>query len=129
PADFGLAGSYAMTLLLLSAAGVLVYHRFTRQAARFATITGKGYRPRVLDLGRWRYAACGSALLIFAVTVALPVFILLWVSLTPYYGVPSWELLQRATLDAYRYVLHYPMALRAFTNSLSLAAGSATAVM
>jgi iron(III) transport system permease protein len=129
PADFGLAGSYAMTLLLLSTAGVLVYHRVTRQAARFATITGKGYRPRVLDLGRWRYAACGSALLIFAVTVALPVFILLWVSLTPYYGVPSWELLQRATLDAYRYVLHYPMALRAFTNSVYLAAGSATAVM
>jgi iron(III) transport system permease protein len=61
--------------------------------------------------------------------VALPVFILLWVSLTPYYGVPSWELLQRATLDAYRYVLHYPMALRAFTNSVYLAAGSATAVM
>ena len=129
PSDFGLAGSYAITLLVLSTIGVLIYQRLTRQGARFATITGKGYRPRVMDLGRWRYAACGSALLVFAVTVGLPICVLLWVSLIPYYGVPSWELLQRSTLDAYRYVLNYPMALRAFANSLYLAAGSATAVM
>ena len=129
PSDFGLAGSYAITLLLLSTVGVLIYHRLTGHAKRFATITGKGYRPRLVDLGRWRYATCGGALLIFAVTVALPVLVLCWVSVTPYYGVPSWELLQRATLEAYRYVLNYPTALVAFKNSLYLAAGSATAVM
>lgn len=129
PSDFGLAGSYAITLLLLSTAGVLIYHRMTQQGARFATITGRGYRPRVIDLGRWRYLACGGALFIFLVTVALPVFVLLWVSFTPYYGVPSRELLQRVTLEAYRYVLNYPMALQAFKNSFYLAAASATAVM
>src|SRR5207249_1266925 len=56
PSDFGLAGSYAITLLLLSTVGVLIYQRTTRQGTRFATITGRGYRPRVVDLGRWRYA-------------------------------------------------------------------------
>src|SRR5439155_528762 len=80
PSDFGLAGSYAITLLLLSTVGVLIYHRLTGHAKRFATITGKGYRPRLVDLGRWRYATCGGALLIFAVTVALPVLVLCWVS-------------------------------------------------
>jgi len=129
PSDFGLAGSYAITLLLLSAMGVVIYHRITRQGERFATITGRGYRPRVIDLGRLRYLACGGALLVFVITVGLPVFVLLWVSVTPYYGVPSWELFQRVTLDAYRYVLNSPMALVAFKNSFSLAAGSATAVM
>jgi iron(III) transport system permease protein len=129
PSDFGLAGSYAITLLVLSTAGVVLYTRMTRQGERFATITGRGYRPRVVDLGRGRYATCAGALLIFAITVALPVFVLLWASLTPYYGVPSWALLQQATLEAYRYVLSYPMARQAFTNSFSLAAGSATAVM
>jgi iron(III) transport system permease protein len=129
PADFGLAGSYAITLLLLSAAGVLMYQRITRQAERFATISGRGYRPRVIDLGWWRYVAGGGALVIFAVTVGLPLFVLLWASVTPYYGVPSWELFQRSSLEAYRYVLHYPMALQAFKNSVALAALSATAVM
>ncbi len=129
PSDFGLAGAYAITLLLLSTAGVLVYHRVTGHGERFATITGKGYRPRVLDLGRWRYLTCGLALLIFGITVLLPVLVLLWSSLTPYYGVPSWQLLRSVTLEAYRYVLSYPMALRAFKNSFYLAAASATAVM
>jgi iron(III) transport system permease protein len=129
PSDFGLAGAYAITLLLLSTTGVVIYRRITRRSERFATITGRGYRPRVIDLGRWRYLAAAGALVIFAATVVLPVFVLLWVSVTPYYSVPSWELLQRSTLEAYRYVLNYPMAVRAFLNSFYLAAASATAVM
>ncbi len=129
PSDFGLAGAYAMTLLLLSTAGVLIYQKITKRGERFATITGKGYRPRVIDLGAWRYLTCGLSLLIFGVTVLLPVFILLWSSFTPYYGVPSWELVQKFTLEGYRYILSYPMALTAFKNSFALAAGSATAIM
>lgn len=129
PSDFGLAGSYAVTLLLLSTAGVLVYQKITKRGERFATITGKGYRPRVIDLGRWRYLTCALSLLIFGMTVLLPILILLWSSPTPYYGVPSRELLQKLTLDGYRYVPSYPMALTAFRNSFSLAAASATPVM
>lgn len=129
PSDFGLAGSYAITLLLLSAGGVLVYQRVTRYGEQFATITGKGYRPRVLDLGGWRYLTCALCLLVFGITVVLPLGVLLWSSLTPYYGIPSRELLSRVSLEAYRYVLSYPTALRAFGNSFTLAAASATTVM
>ncbi len=129
PSDFGLAGAYAITLLVLSVVGVLVYQRITRQGERFATITGKGYRPRVVDLGRWRYLTYAGCLLIFVATVLLPLFVLLWSSLTPYYGVPSMELARKLTLEGYRYILAYPLALTAFTNSFLLSVGVATGVM
>jgi iron(III) transport system permease protein len=129
PSDFGLAGAYAVTLLVISGAGVLIYQRITRKEERFATVTGKGYRPRVIDLGGWKYVTCASAIFVFLLAVICPVFILLWSSFIPYYGVPSAELMAKLTLDNYKYVLTYPLALTAFKNSFYLSVGSATLVM
>jgi len=129
PSDFGLAGAYAVTLLAISTAGVLFYQRITRREERYATVTGKGYRPRVIDLGPWKYVTSASAFFIFLLAVIFPVFILLWSSFIPYYGVPSMELLERVTLANYQYILNYPLAMTAFKNSFILSVGSATLVM
>lgn len=129
PSDFGLAGAYAVTLLVISTVGVLIYQRITRKEERYATVTGKGYRPRVIDLGPWKYVTCASAFLIFFLAVVFPVFILLWSSFIPYYGVPSRELMDKLTLANYKYILNYPLAITAFKNSFYLSVGSATLVM
>ncbi len=129
PSDFGLAGAYAVTLLVISTVGVLVYQKITRREEKYATVTGKGYRPRVIDLGGWKYVTCASAFVIFFLAVVLPVFILLWSSFIPYYGVPSRELVGKLTLANYKYILSYPLALTAFKNSFYLSVGSATLVM
>jgi iron(III) transport system permease protein len=129
PSDFGLAGAYAVTLLLISTIGVLIYGKITRKEERYATVTGKGYRPRVIDLGGWKYLTCGISCLIFLLAVILPVFILLWSSFIPYYGVPSRELMGKMTWANFHYILNYPLALTAFKNSFYLSVGSATMVM
>jgi iron(III) transport system permease protein len=129
PSDFGLAGAYAVTLLVISTTGVLIYGRITRREERYATVTGKGYRPRVIDLGVWKYLTLGVSFLIFFLAVILPVFVLLWSSFIPYYGVPSRELMEKMTWANYQYILNYPLALTAFKNSFYLSVGSATLVM
>src|SRR4029079_2428614 len=55
PSQIGLAAAYAVTLLLITSLGIYVQSRLCRQGGRFATVTGKGFRPRTIDLGRWRY--------------------------------------------------------------------------
>jgi iron(III) transport system permease protein len=129
PSDFGLAGAYAVTLLAISTIGVLIYGRITRREERYATVTGKGYRPRVIDLGGWKYVTLGISFLIFLLAVILPVFVLLWSSFIPYYGVPSRELMAKMTLANFQYILNYPLAMTAFKNSFYLSVGSATLVM
>jgi iron(III) transport system permease protein len=129
PSDFGLAGAYAVTLLLISTTGVLIYGRITRKEERYATVTGKGYRPRVIDLGGWKYLTCAISFLIFLLAVIFPVFVLLWSSFIPYYGVPSRELMGKMTWANFQYILNYPLALTAFKNSFYLSVGSATLVM
>ena len=129
PSDFGLAGAYAVTLLAISSVGVLLYGKLTRKEERYATVTGKGYRPRVIDLGSWKYLTLGISFLIFLLAVILPVFVLLWSSFIPYYGVPSRELMAKMTWANYQYIISYPLALTAFKNSFYLSVGSATLVM
>ncbi|HYJ15355.1 MAG TPA: iron ABC transporter permease [Candidatus Limnocylindria bacterium] len=129
PSDFGLAGAYAVTLLAISTAGVLIYGKITRREERYATVTGKGYRPRVIDLGNWKWLTLGISFLVFFLAVILPIFVLLWSSFIPYYGVPSWELAGKMTWSNYHYILNYPLAATAFKNSFYLSVGTATLVM
>src|SRR2546426_5076730 len=51
PPNYGLMAAYAVVLLAISVAGLVLYRRVTRHAERFATVTGKAYRPRRVELG------------------------------------------------------------------------------
>lgn len=129
PPNFGLAGTYAVSVMILSVGGILIYQRATRRGERYATITGKGYRAGTLDLGPWRFVTFASAVLIFFVAVILPLSVLIWSSFIPYYGIPSRELMEKLTLENYRYILNYPAARLAFSNSFILSVGTATLTM
>ena len=55
PSQIGLASAYAVTLLLLTSAGIYAQSRLSA-AEGYSTVTGKGFRPRTIDLGCWRYS-------------------------------------------------------------------------
>jgi iron(III) transport system permease protein len=129
PSQIGLAAAYAVTLLLLTSLGIYAQSRLSSQGARFSTVTGKGFRPRTIDLGRWRYLTATIFILYFVVIVLLPFLVLAWSSLQKFYSAPSWAALSRVSLDSYRAVLAYPQFANTVWNSVVLALGSATTVM
>jgi iron(III) transport system permease protein len=129
PSQVGLAAAYAVTLLLLTSLGIYAQSRLAREGARFSTVTGKGFRPRTIDLGRWRYLTAAIFILYLLVIVLMPFLVLVWCSLQKFYSVPSWAALSRVSLDSYRAVLDYPQFASTVWNSLVLAVGSATVVM
>lgn len=129
PSEIGLASAYAVTLLLITTVGVYFQSILSTRGNRYATMTGKGFRPRVIDLGPWRYLTVAIFLAYFLLIVVLPFAVLVWSSLQKFYSVPSMEALQRLTLEPYRTILGYPTLWRSVWNSLLLALGSATLVM
>ncbi len=62
PPRYGSAGAFSVLLMVVVAATLYFYFRLTREGDRYQTVTGKGYRPTLINLGRWRYLA-GAALL------------------------------------------------------------------
>jgi iron(III) transport system permease protein len=129
PPGFGEAGAYAMSLLVLTSVGVLLNNRLSKRSRRFQTVTGKGFRPHPMDLGKWRWPATALILLYFVVGVLAPVLTLIYTSTQPFYSSPSFETLSNMSLDNYRYTLTNPGSLTALKNSFTLGIGSATAVM
>jgi len=129
PSEVGLAAAYAVTLLFITSLGIYAQSRLSSQGGRFSTITGKGFRPRTIDLGRWRYLTATIFIVYFIVIVLLPFLVLVWSSLQKFYSAPSWAALRRVSLDSYRAVLDYPQFANTVWNSVVLALGSATAVM
>jgi iron(III) transport system permease protein len=129
PSEVGLASAYAVVLLLIATLAVYAQARLSQQDTRFATVTGKGFRPRRVDIGRWRYLTAALFALYFAVLVLLPFLVLLWSSLQKFYSVPSRAALANLGLDAYRNVLAHPGFATSVLNSVLLSLGTATFVM
>jgi iron(III) transport system permease protein len=129
PSKVGLASAYAVTLLLITTVGIYFQSRLSSKGGKYSTVTGKGFRPRAMDLGKWRYVTAAVFMLYFALIVVLPFAVLVWSSVQKYYSAPSMAALQNLSLDAYRHMLDYPALGTAVWNSLLLAIGCATIVM
>jgi iron(III) transport system permease protein len=129
PSQVGLASAYAVTLLLITSIGIYLQSRLSSQGAKFSTVTGKGFRPRTIDLGGWRYLAAALFILYFIVIVLLPFLVLVWSSLQRFYSPPSWAALHRITFASYRTILDYPGFASTVRNSLFLAFTTATLIM
>jgi iron(III) transport system permease protein len=129
PSQVGLAAAYAVTLLVIATLGIYGQTRLSKRGGRFSTVTGKGFRPRTMDLGVWRYLTAGLFIVYFCCVVLLPFLVLLWSSLQTYYTAPSWQALDSLTLAAYRSVLTEPAMGAAIWNTVVLSVASATIVM
>ena len=129
PPQYGSAGAFSVFLMFVVAGTLYLYFRVTREGDRFHTVTGKGYRPAVIQLGRWRYLAACGLLLYSLVLLVLPFLIILWASLLPFYIQPSLEAVAKFTLKNYVTALHFPKITDSIKNSILLGFGSASAVM
>jgi iron(III) transport system permease protein len=129
PPNQNLAATYAVSLLLITMVFVYFYRYLTKRSERYVTVTGRGYRPTIIDLGKWRYPASALAGLILTLIVVLPFMVLIYVSFITYVHVPSAKTWALLTLDNYRGNLSDSRTYRALQNSLMLAVGGATLCM
>jgi iron(III) transport system permease protein len=129
PSEVGLASAYGVTLLLIASLCIYVQSRVAADSARFSTVTGKGFRPRRMRIGGWRYLTAAVFVAYLMVVVVLPFLVLVWCSLQKFYSVPSLAAVQNLTLDAYRAVVSYPDILSVVRNTAVLALGTAVIVM
>ena len=131
-ANHFLGAAMSMALGVITVFLIWVQQRYIAPRS-FTTVTGKGFRPNVLDLGRWRWLAFAYNLMFIAVAVVLPIVCLIIVSLHPVWtGKIVW-----ADLTTINYVKTLfwwrPDAIAAATNgianSLILAFGGASIAM
>ena len=112
----------ALALMFL----LLVLQSRLLRGRTFTTVTGKGYSPNIMRLGRLRWVTFGICILFFALTVALPIGQLLLSSFFKFFGFYEADML---TFDHYRSVWENSSFWRAFGNTMLLGVAGATATM
>lgn len=120
PPQYGIGFIYGLTVIVLAMGGLLLYQRMMGRAGQYATVTGKGYRPRLIDIGRWRWAASGFILFFLFCAVVLPFLVLLYSSFLPFYQVPSAKALSALTLQNYQDLFSRQDIVMAMKNSAIL---------
>ena len=125
PPDIGGASALSVLMLLLVFVLLAVYGRLSRHAERFATITGKGFRPRPFDLGPLRPVAAGILVFNFVLLLVVPMLMLVWVSLLPFFQPVSAAAFKLISLNNYRTVLDSGQ-LELMLNTMMVAVATAT---
>jgi iron(III) transport system permease protein len=130
PFDSGAAGALSVTLIIIAIAGVWLTGRTTQgRGGEFSTVTGKGFRPRPLELRGAKPIIGALVLLYFFITTVLPVGILVFSSLLPYYQGFSAGAVASMSLDSYSEILGNRKLATSATNSIVLAVLSGLCVM
>ena len=122
PPRIPLAAAMGVSLFAIMFAMLFLYRRIITSRS-YVTISGKAFRPRVMDVGMLRWVLLGIAVFYIFISVALPLITLAYASVqklaVAFPAASNW------TLDNYRTALTMNAVRSALSNSLLL--GVATA--
>ncbi len=123
PPDYGRASAMGLALFVVMF-GMLTFYRYMIVGGSFATITGKAFRPRPMDMGKLAWVLFAVCLLYVFLAVVLPIGALLLTSLQRFATV----ILSQAefTLANYQTAFSLGPVRTAMANSLMLGFGVAT---
>jgi len=123
PPDYGRASAMGLMLFVVMFA-MLSFYRWRINKGSFATITGKAFRPRPMDMGKLAWLLLGVCILYIALAVVLPIAALIMTSLQRFATV----ILSQAqwTIANYQTALALGPIRGALANSLMLGFGVAS---
>jgi iron(III) transport system permease protein len=122
PPQYGLASALSLVFVIITILALYLQRAFLARRS-YVTLSGKGSRPQLVDLGPARWGVFAFCTAILVVAIVLPYGTLIAVSFSKSWGLDFWHNL---TFDNYRFILiEYDVTQRAILNSLVLATGAA----
>jgi iron(III) transport system permease protein len=102
PPEYGGVATLSMIMIALAVGLSWWYRSVQRQAPRYAVVTGKAYRPRIVPLGRAKWPAVSFVVGFFAISQLMPLVMLCWVAGLPFLQPVSAAAFADLSLDNFR---------------------------
>jgi iron(III) transport system permease protein len=83
--NYGIVGALSVFLVGISIVLSYWYFRVIRLSHRYGVIEGRGYRPKMIPLGRLVWVAWGGLGSYFLLAKILPLLMMVWAALLPYF--------------------------------------------
>ena len=81
---YGAAGVYGVLMMVPCLVGLYFYFKVIDKGHRYSVVTGKGYRPRDVDIGAWKWPALAFIGFFLLCAAILPFLWLVWISLASF---------------------------------------------
>jgi iron(III) transport system permease protein len=117
--EYGITGAVGVFMIVIAGLLTLWYGQVLKQGHRFEVVTGKGYRPALIDLGGWSVAGWGLIAVYAFMSKLLPLLMIAYAALTPYFAPPSWEMMGRLSLVHF-FQMDWELVLRGARNTVTL---------
>jgi iron(III) transport system permease protein len=117
--EYGITGVVGAFMIIVAGLLTLWYSQVLRQGHRFEVVTGKGYKPALLPLGKWSIAAWFFIIGYTLISKILPLLLIAYAALTPFFVPPSLEMLGRLSLGHF-YGMDWELVMRGLTNTAIL---------
>ena len=118
--SYGVAGAVSSFLVVVALLLSWWYFKILRFSSRYAVVTGRGYRPKLVELGRTGRIAAWSFLgIFFLVAKVLPFVLLVWAALLSYFQPPSRAALGQLSLRNF-YRLPWDLLITGASNTALL---------
>lgn len=129
PPLYNTAAAVAVILIMVTA-GLVLLQQMVLAGRSYITVSGKGSRPRRLDLGKWRWLTFAMAMLYLIVVVVLPLLALVVAAFRRFLFIPNiasffdWS---EYGLGHFRTVISNPQTFQTIWNTIEV--GLITAVV
>lgn len=118
--NYGIAGVYGVLMVIPTVIALHFYQKMLRLRHRYATVTGKGYRPKLTDLGIWKWAGVGFIVIYNLMAFLLPFLAVLWTSVVRRIQLPSMAALKTINLSGYYSAILMLTENGVLTNTIEL---------
>ncbi|HWE75155.1 MAG TPA: ABC transporter permease subunit [Stellaceae bacterium] len=116
---YGLIAAFASFMVVIALLLSWWYSRVLLQSRRYQIVSGKAYRPRLTALGHWRFLAWSFIAFFFLIGKILPLAMMVWASLLPYFQPFSAKALGALSFNNYTH-LNWSLLLRGLMNTAIL---------
>lgn len=129
PPDIGFVSAYAIVMVAVIAVLLHFYGKLSERAERFASITGKGFRPRPFRLGQARWIGGLILTMNFLIVLVMPLAAILWMAVTPFIQPVRLSAFSRITFENFVHVFSDSYYRELALNTIIVAAVVATVVI
>lgn len=126
PIEYGTTAVLGVIVLVVTLTG-LYSSRKLGGSKNTATVTGKGFKPNVIELGRARWLTFAVVAIWGFLALILPFIGVVWASLLPVYENPSASAFHKLGLGNFRSIFTSHQIIQAVENTLIVALGTALA--
>jgi iron(III) transport system permease protein len=116
---YGITAAIGTAMISVALLLTFWYSRVLKTGNRYQVITGKGYRPKPVQLGGWA-GPCWALIALYAfIAKVLPIIMIAFVAFSPYVAAPSIEMLSQLSLGNFHRI-NWELVGRGLRNTVTL---------